>query len=379
MTRRPTTWLLVSAFASAGAGLVHASAAGSHNGDTAVAWLFALTAVLQLGWAALVVVRPWTLLVIAGAVLNAACVIAWVLSRTVGLAGPLAGVEDVGAPDAIAALLATIACITAVVVLLAGARATARLDVPVLMVSVVAILALVVPAMAAPHTHDDHDHGNIAVAAADAATGHQHDHTASATTPHAHADASAVDDTAPIVSLADARLTEAQRSRAISLLVSTRAAMMAHFPDRASVEAAGYVWIGDGRRVGGYEHFVQQDYLTDGRELDPDHIESIVLQRQADGTEKVVTAMYILERGKTMADVPDVAGALTTWHDHQNLCWDGNGKLAGIVVNGVCRPGGTFRATSPMMHVWLTDPPCGPFAGVEGHGTEDCGHTHAAA
>jgi hypothetical protein len=49
------------------------------------------------------------------------------------------------------------------------------------------------------------------------------------------------------------------------------------------------------------------------------------------------------------------------------------------VVNGVCRPGGTFRATSPMMHVWLTDPPCGPFAGVEGHGTEDCGHTHAAA
>ena len=33
--------------------------------------------------------------------------------------------------------------------------------------------------------------------------------------------------------------------------------------------------------------------------------------------------MYILGFGKTMADVPDVAGELTTWHDHQNLCWEG--------------------------------------------------------
>ena len=102
--------------------------------------------------------------------------------------------------------------------------------------------------------------------------------------------------------------------------------MLARSPTAQSVEAAGYAWIGDGRRAGGYEHFVQQDYMTDGRELDPDHIESIVLQRQADGSERVVTAMYILERGKTMADVPDVAGPLTTWHDHQNLCWDANGR-----------------------------------------------------
>jgi hypothetical protein len=103
------------------------------------------------------------------------------------------------------------------------------------------------------------------------------------------------------------------------------------------------------------------------------------LQRQADGSEKVVTAMYILERGKTMADAPDIAGSLTPWHDHQNLCWDGNGRLAGLYVNGQCRPGGTFRPTAPMMHVWLTDPPCGPFVGVEGHGAEGCSHAHGAA
>ena len=252
---------------------------------------------------------------------------------------------------------------------------------PVLVVSTVAVLALVVPAMAAPHTHGDHDHehGDVAAASHDA-TAHEHDDTVAARLGAlACRRVGRRRRARRSISLADTRLSEAQRSRAISLLVSTRAAMLARFPDRASVEAAGYVWIGDGRRAGGYEHFVQQDYMTDGLELDPDHIESIVLQRQADGTERVVTAMYILERGKTMADVPEIAGSLTTWHDHQNLCWDGNGKLAGIVVNGVCRPGGTFRATAPMMHVWLTDPPCGPFAGVEGHGAGDCAHTHAAA
>ena len=79
MTRRPSTWLLVAAFASAGAGLVHAAAAGSHNDDAALAWLFAVTAVLQLGWAAIVLVRPWSAVVAAGIALNAACVVAWVL------------------------------------------------------------------------------------------------------------------------------------------------------------------------------------------------------------------------------------------------------------------------------------------------------------
>lgn len=379
MNRRPSTWLLVAVIASAGAGLVHAAAAGSHNDDASLAWLFAVVAVLQLGWAALVVVRRWPALVAAGIALNGACVVAWVLSRTVGLVGPLAGVEDVGAPDAIAAVLASVACVTALAALLIGARGSIRLDVRVLVVSGIAVLALVVRAMAAPHTHGDHEHGEVAAASPDESAGHAHGDTVDAGSAHSHGDASAVGDTAPVVSLADARLTEAQRSRAIAILVSTRAAMLARFPDRASVEAAGYVWIGDGRRAGGYEHFVQQDYMADGRELDPDHIESIVLQRQADGSERVVTAMYILERGTTMADVPDVAGALTTWHDHQNLCWDANGKLAGIVVDGQCRPGGTFRATAPMMHVWLTDPPCGPFSGVEGHGAGDCAHTHAAA
>jgi hypothetical protein len=30
-----------------------------------------------------------------------------------------------------------------------------------------------------------------------------------------------------------------------------------------------------------------------------------------------------------------------------------------------------------MLHVWLDDPACGPFTGVEGHGSTSCTHDHA--
>ena len=32
-----------------------------------------------------------------------------------------------------------------------------------------------------------------------------------------------------------------------------------------------------------------------------------------------------------------------------------------------------------MMHVWLENTPCGPFAGIEGHGGAGCEHTHTAS
>ena len=69
---------------------------------------------------------------------------------------------------------------------------------------------------------------------------------------------------------------------------------------------------------------------------------------------------------------------MTQWHDHQNLCWDASGvRLAGILVNGKCTPGGTFRATPPMLHVWVVPNECGPFAGLEGTAhTGSCLHSH---
>ena len=146
----------------------------------------------------------------------------------------------------------------------------------------------------------------------------------------------------------------------------------AGFPDVAAVEAAGYASIGDGGT--GYEHYVKWAYLTDGVELDANRIESIVVRHNGDGTKTVASAMYILALGKTMANVPDIAGPLTTWHDHQNLCWQGL-KVVGTTVNGVCTQG-VFMATPPMLHVWMVDNPCGPFAGIDDHGGACVVHGH---
>jgi hypothetical protein len=148
---------------------------------------------------------------------------------------------------------------------------------------------------------------------------------------------------------------------------------MEPFPDVAAVEAAGYTSIGDGG-IDGYEHYVRASYLSDPFEVDPNHIESIVVKKNGDGTKTIVSAMYILSLGKTMADVPDIAGELTTWHDHQNLCWEGL-RVVGTTVNGVCTRG-VFIPTPPMLHVWMVDNPCGPFAGIDEHGGACVIHDH---
>jgi hypothetical protein len=359
----------VAAAASAAAGLVHAAAAGSHGGDTTLMWLFACTAAAQLAWAAWMVLRPDRTAARVGVLLNGGAVLAWVLSRTVGLFGPLREVESVSTQDVIAAVLGLVAAAAAWAALRAPTTGT-RASALVTGLASVVVLVLAVPAMAAEHSHGGAGHSH---SAADA-SGHSHDHDV-ADGHDTDAGSHSTDD-GPIVSLDDRRLTKQQRLAAQDVLDSTRAALL-QFPDEASVTAAGYRSIGDGRVAGSFEHFVNGAYMRDGRELDPNAIESIVLQKQADGSKRVMSAMYILEPGSTMADVPDIAGSLTTWHDHQNLCWDATGtRLAGVLRNGVCVPGGTFRPTAPMLHVWVDDPACGPFTGIEGHGGANCEHEH---
>ncbi len=372
-----STYLATAAAASAGAGLVHAAAAGSHGDQPTLAWLFALCAVAQLGWAAFVVFRPNHLLVVAGVLLNAGCVAVWALTRITDVGGPFGSVQEVGFQDSLAALLAAIAVIGGAVALVGRHRVVRHLDVPAIGVACLLVLVLAVPAMAASHTHSaghSHDDGTVSVAAG---TAHTHAATAGATA-HTHATTAGETPTGTIISLDDPRLTKPQRTRAKTLLNDTRLAL-AFLPNEAAVVVAGYKWIGDGRAVGSFEHFVNNAYMTDGRELDPHAIESIVLKHMPDGSNQVASAMYILNPGRTLADAPDIAGTLTPWHDHQNLCWDDAGHVVGILVNGVCRPGGTFRGTAPMMHVWLENTPCGPFAGIEGHGGAGCEHTHTAS
>lgn len=221
---------------------------------------------------------------------------------------------------------------------------------------------------AAPEPGDAHQH---------AVTPDPSDPTAP-TDPHQHptdpTDPTTPSDPVPITSIDDPRLTPEQFDAAVALILSTATGMSA-FTTEADVIGAGYTSIGDGTQPGEYEHFVKWSYLTDEFEVDPGHIESIVMKINADGTKRVVSAMYILTLGKTMADVPDIAGELTTWHDHDNLCFSGS-QLVALATNGVC-PVGVLVNTPPMLHVWVEPNPCGPFAAIDEHGvTCDTAHAH---
>ena len=386
----------IAAAASIAAGLIHAAAAGSHAELATLSMLFSITAVAQIGWGAAALVRPTPPVMVAGLGINLAAFGAWLTSRTVGLSaveGLEAG-QSIGFQDGLAAGFALLA-------LGATTVAVADIAMPRLgQAAVPAIIALLafatVPAMAQPHDHDSHDHDDdVALAAGEVAStgdgqddGHPHDDAHDhgdddhhGDDHHGTADADDVEaEEAPtseelgypasFASFLDDAPSEEARERAEQLLIETTEAMQA-FPDEAAVQAAGFTSIGDGAT--GYEHYINVQRIIDPRVLDPDDIESIVLKVNPDGTKEVASAMYLLPFGTTMADTPDVAGDLTPWHDHQNLCWDGARVVGTTDATGSCARG-EFRPTQPMLHVWVDEHPCGPFAGIEGSHGSGCDH-----
>ncbi len=445
--------------ASAGAGLVHAAAVGTHAGEPTLVRLFAFCAIAQVGIAGLVLLRPTRPMLAALGTINLAAFGCWAMSRTVGLPGPrvLNGVEAVGTSDLIAALFAFVAVCAALAFVVRPA--SKRILGPAwTVVALVGAMALTVPALAAgtEHVHGEaahdhaamagdehaasehhssaaagtHDHGTDTEVAGETAThghdttttgtggtedghghststpsssstshhstptnpadpshhsnpsnptdpSHQHPPTSTPTSPptHEHPPPTPTP-TGPIITLDDPRLTPAQHDAALSLILRT-AASMTRFTDVASVEAAGYTSIGDA--ITGWEHFVNWTNLGTPAILDPDTVESVVFKVNPDGSRTLASAMYILPLGQTQANVPEIAGELTTWHDHTNLCWDltGNPRVVAITdANGNC-PRGVLFVTPPMLHVWLIPHPCGPFAGIDGGHGEGCvGHDH---
>ena len=379
------TYLLVAAAAAAAAGLVHAAAAGSHAEVPTLGTLFALTALAQFGWAVLVVVRPARWLVLVGAALGGGALLAWVAGATVGwpVVAAMADPAPVGIQDLVAAALAAVTLVAATAAWIGVPAPTWLPAAPAGALATVLVLGLAVPAMAVDHGHA-HGPGHAEDHAHDDGHGSSpHDHADGEADGHEHGTGPQVDGRAsvvgtaydpddPVVSLDDPRLTEAQRAAARAL-VDDVAAEMARFSDPASVEAEGYVSIGDG--ITGYEHFSHPVLRNDPITLDPRRPESIVFRVNPDGTKDLVSAMFILPPGSTLDDAPDIAGTLTTWHDHQDLCWIGDRVVGTTPTPGECAFG-EFRVGQPMMHVWLVPHPCGPFAGLEGHGDDCRQHPH---
>ena len=119
------TWLPVAVVSSAAAAGVHAAAGPEHLREgLLVGGFFVVSALAQLAWAAVVMLAgPTRRLLHAALVGNAAVVVIWLASRTVGLPGGLVEVEAVGPWD-LAATAWEVAVIAGVSLVLSSGRFT---------------------------------------------------------------------------------------------------------------------------------------------------------------------------------------------------------------------------------------------------------------
>jgi hypothetical protein len=395
---RPSTPVAVAALASIAAGAIHATAAGAHSEHRAAVVAFALTAVFQIGWGALVLLRASRIVALVGVAGNAAAVGGWILAKVSGI-GFVTGLdvrEEPGFADTLAAALAVVAIVGALVVLLPGlsARLSGRRSVLVGL-SGVAVLALTVPGMVAAgsHSHDaghehregagahEHDHGTAGGGEESAAGSHGHaGHEEAAVAPVPY------DPTKPIDLGGVEGVTPEQQAAAENLIAITLW-RLPQWSDPNVAEAAGFHSIGDG--FTGYEHLIQWDWINDDRILDPDRPESLVYRVDRDGTRTLEAAMYMLPQGETLDTVPELGGKLTQWHVHDDLCFTPGEapKVRGVTGVGQGCPAGLVKLDPvPMIHVWIVPHRCGPFAALEGVGGGQikegeerlCDHAHGA-
>ena len=210
-------------------------------------------------------------------------------------------------------------------------------------------------------------HGETAPAASSTdAHSATHDETSAGSTASAVAP-KPYDPTQPIDLSGVPGVTPEEQARAENLVAVTLTDLP-RFADYHAAEAAGYSSIGDA--VTGDEHFINVALFDDGRILDPEYPESLVYEPdRATGAKKLVAAMFMLAPNQTLDDVPDVGGALTQWHIHNNLCFTAQGRVAGLTnQTGNCPAGLNKGSQAPMIHVWITPNKCGPFAALEGVG-----------
>lgn len=343
--------LHVPAVASLGAGAIHAVAVGVHGDTTQAAVAFTAAAAFQLGWGAWAIVRPSKIVATLGVFGNGALLVMWFVStrRGISVVDGLEAAKAVGWGDGIAAALAALAVALSAAAMVRRVRPI-RLEHRVLAsVASVAVAFVVLTGMMAAAKSSHHAAGSeTAVASVRPAA-------AVAPVPY--------DPTRPIDLGGVEGVSAQQQARAENLIANT----LSHLPayaDPADAEADGYRSINDGGT--GYEHYINGEYRTDGRVLDPDRPESLVYQVR-DGEKQLVAAMFMAEPGSTLDTTPDIGGPLTQWHIHDNLCFAESGQVAGLTdASGGCAPPLVKPEPVPMIHVWIVPHPCGPFSALEG-------------
>lgn len=374
-----TGWTGIAGTASMGAGAIHAAAIGVHAEHRQAALAFTVVAALQLAWGGLALLRSGRVVNVLGGLIGAGAVAGWIAAKTrgIGFIDGLERSEAVQLADGLAAGLAT-ASVVLVVLAVATGRGTPPSRRPMTLAAV-AVTAIAFAGMVSgtSHSHaagDDHhtaaDHGGSdghAAAAADhpaedeahaAGEGHEQ-HAAPAVAPVPY------DPTKPIDLGGVEGVTPEQQAMAENIVAVT-VMRLGQWSDPAVAEAAGFRSIGDGGT--GVEHFVHAGFRADGIFFDPDRPESLVYDTTS-GERRLVAAMYMVDEGTALEDVPDYGGALMQWHIHDNLCYNAEGKVRGLTDSeGNCAPGLVKPVPTPMIHVWIEPHRCGPFAALEGIG-----------
>lgn len=363
------------AAASLGAAAVHAAAVpvhfdhGTRYGAAFVlmAWFGTLAAIAPL-------TSRWRAGLRAVLVVNVAIVALWFVAVNWGVPGDEK--EEIGVASAVATML-EVGAVTAAAIGLGLGRVLGRTGresvastvpgwrTPLAAFGVVALLATPGIATAADHHHGD-AHDEVAAhddsgahttgATGSGATGSGHDHpnqergvrdalAATSVTgifasmpPAVHAGGTGnashdSTDGAPCAPSDD------QVAAADKLVADTTLAVQ-RFRDPNVAVSLGYRPLGF--EPNGVYHYLNQQYIQDGRMLDPDKPEAILYGRAKDGSLYPVGVMYmtgsVLERGTR------IGGCLTPWHRH------------GFPF---ARPGETSQE---MMHVWTVPVPGGPYA-----------------
>lgn len=371
---RYLAWVL--AVLSLGAGGIHFAVSGGHFD---IAWrhglFFAVVGWLQLAWAAAIVLRPSRKLLIVAAVVNAAVIATWAISRVWGVpVGPNAWTpEEVNLADALATVFEGAIVVGALALLLRPSLNLRRVRplaaYPALAIAGIAVAVLSTLALTPSYASGNHggsgsggeaaagSHGGAA--SAPAASGPTHEQ--GATNSVIQADGTSACEQAGVANEGNSGHGNRGPVPFTPLDPATRATfqqqaaaaqqVVAAYPTTADAEAAGW------KRVTPYvpciaAHYLKAGAFTNG--FDPAEPE-ILLYEGTEPTSRLVGLSY-LQFGQSDTAPDGFAGENDPWHVHSQLCIGGAGVLGDENTSEAdCKArGGEVRKLDNlwMTHMW---------------------------
>ena len=304
--------LLIASAASISAGAIHAGAIGAHAEHPQTAKTFAVVALVQVGWGVLALLRPTRRIALLGTALSGVLFISWVAAKMRGLPF-IDGLGDKEAPqfaDTLCAALALTSSIAAAKVAFWFRPMKPR---PMLATTTAAVLvALALPGMVEAGNHV-HSHGSTGTVGRRRCgrQGAGGDRDRGCADPPVRPEPA---DRSQRCARRDARAAGTRREpRRRSRWSGCRSGPTRPRPRRPASKSIGDAVTGD-------EHLINWGFINDDHVLDPDHPESLVYNVRS-GHRELESAMFMLPPGSSLDKVPDIGGALTQWHIHNNLCF----------------------------------------------------------